>query len=282
MGKAMIAQTLARAGVHLGPTTIGRMLQEEPRNRPVKESFRSGRRVAAKRPNHVWHVDLTAVPIGHGFWTSWLPFALPQCWPFCWWVAVVIDHLSRRVTGFAIYDDKPASLAIRTFLGRTISRSEAKPKYIICDKGSQFWCDAFKAWCRRCGIKPRFGAVHQHGSIAVVERLILTLKHEGTRRFLVPARREAFRQELKLLIAWYNEHRPHTFLGGRTPNEVYHDLAPANKQPRIEPRPKWPRGSPCAAPRTLVAGQPGDRCELVVEFMNGHRHLPVVTLKRVA
>jgi len=38
-------------------------------------------------------VDLTAVPIG-GFWTSWLPFALPQCWPFCWWVVVVIDHYS--------------------------------------------------------------------------------------------------------------------------------------------------------------------------------------------
>jgi hypothetical protein len=45
----------------------------------------SARRVTAKRPNHVWHVDLTTVPITTGFWTSWLPFALPQFSPFCWW-----------------------------------------------------------------------------------------------------------------------------------------------------------------------------------------------------
>jgi hypothetical protein len=38
--------------------------------------------VTAKYPNHVWHVDLTIVPILGGLWTSWLPFALPPCWPF--------------------------------------------------------------------------------------------------------------------------------------------------------------------------------------------------------
>jgi hypothetical protein len=42
--------------------------------------------VTAKYPNHVWHVDLTAVPIA-GFWVPWPPFTLPQVWPFCWWVA---------------------------------------------------------------------------------------------------------------------------------------------------------------------------------------------------
>ncbi len=81
---------------------------------------------------------------------------------------VVIDHFSRRVMGFAVSHDKPASREVRMSLGRTISLSEAKPKYIICDKGSQFWCDGFTAWCRRRSIKPRFGAVHRHGSIAVV------------------------------------------------------------------------------------------------------------------
>ena len=37
-----------------------------------------------------------------------------------------------------------------------------------------------------------------------------------------------------------------------------------------------------AAPQTLVAGQPGDRCELVVEIHDGQRHLPVVSLKGAA
>ena len=60
-------------------------------------------------------------------------------------------------------------------------------------------CNGFRRWCRRHGIRPRFGAVGQHGSIAVVERLILTLKESCTRLLtLVPLRREHFRRELSL------------------------------------------------------------------------------------
>ena len=91
MGKVKIAETLCRAGLHLGVTTVGRILQEEPQSSPG-DAAPSTRVVTAKHPNHVWHVDLTAVSTSMGFWAPWLPFALPQCWPFCWWVAVVIDH----------------------------------------------------------------------------------------------------------------------------------------------------------------------------------------------
>jgi transposase-like protein len=59
------------------------------------------RTVTANRPNHVWHVDLTMVPTQLGFWCPWSPFAWPQSWPWCWWVAFVLDHYSRRVMGFA-------------------------------------------------------------------------------------------------------------------------------------------------------------------------------------
>jgi hypothetical protein len=131
--------------------------------------------------------------------------------------------------------------------------------------------------------QPRFGAVGQHGSIAVVERFIRTMKTECTRRlFLMPMRRETFRQELSRYAEWYNQHRPHEWLGGRTPDEVYHDERPANRVPRWEPRSRWPRGSPCAQPQTLIKGQPGLRLELAVTFQAGRKHLPVVTLYRVA
>ena len=43
-----------------------------------------------------------------------------------------------------------------------------------------------------------------------------------------------------------------------------------------------PRGSPCAAPQTLIKGRPGARLQLVVAFDGGRRHLPVVALRRVA
>jgi transposase InsO family protein len=284
MGQVKIAGVLARAGLHLGSTTVGRIVNEQPPAAPpVSEIPETGaQHVTAKRPNHVWNVDLTTVPISGGFWTPWSPFTLPQCWPFCWWVAVVLDHYSRRVMGFAVFSVLPSSEDIQAFLDRTIRISGASPKHLISDKGGQFWCDGFKNWCDRLTIKPRFGAVGKHGSIAVLERFIGTMKREGTRRWLIPMCRTTFRNELKPFIDWYNEHRPHSALDGCTPYEVYHSLPPANRQPRCEPRPRWPRKSRCAKPQTLVAGKPGDEFTLKIDFVNGRKHLPIVTLKRAA
>ncbi len=76
MGKVKVAETLCRAGLHLGVTTVGRILKEEPQSDPG-DAAPCTRVVTAKRPNHVWHVDLTAVPTSVGFWAPWLPFALP-------------------------------------------------------------------------------------------------------------------------------------------------------------------------------------------------------------
>ena len=122
----------------------------------------------------------------------------------------------------------------------------------------------------------------QHASIAVVERFILTLKQMIGQLQLVPFRRQAFRRELDLIVLWYNEHRPHMTLGGKTPHEVYDKRFPANRKPRIEPRPRWPRGSPCAQPHTLVAGKPGDRFDLIVTLQAKRRHLPIMTVRRAA
>ena len=68
LGKKKLAEVLARAGLHLGTTTIGRIRKEQPIPAPAprppqqKATAAKGRKVTAKRPNHVWHVDLTAVP----------------------------------------------------------------------------------------------------------------------------------------------------------------------------------------------------------------------------
>lgn len=58
---------------------------------------------------------------------------------------------------------------MRAFLGRAIRDTGATPKYVICDRGPQFDNDGFRDWCDDKNIKPRYGAVGQHGSIAVVE-----------------------------------------------------------------------------------------------------------------
>jgi len=285
MGKVRIAQVLARAGLHLGATTVGRILREpEPIAKEAFEIEREAaatiRMVTAKHPGHIWHIDLTTVPTSAGFWVPWMPFALPQSWPFCWWVAVVIDHLSRAVVGVAVFFGPPTSNEVQGLLDRAVQKEGRAPKYLVTDRGCQFWCKPFKGWCRRRAIRPRFGAVGKYGSVAVAERFIRSMKSECTRRVLVPLRLEAMQAELALFAAWYNEIRPHMALAGRTPSEVYLGTRPANTEPRFEPRPKWPPRSPCASPQASIRATCGTRLQLVVGYLEGRKHLPAVELRR--
>jgi len=228
-------------------------------------------------------VDLTTVPIGLGFWCSWLPFALPQQWPFCYWAAITEDHFSRRVMGATAFKSQPSCQKVCGFLGRTIAKAKKAPRHIVCDRGKQFDCDAFRKWCKRTGIqRPRYGAIGKSGSIAVVERVILTIKCLFSHLPFVLYRREAFPRELTQITEWYNESRPHTWRGGRTPDEVYRSRFPASRRPRFEPRSQWPRGSTSARPHALVRGKPGAIVKLDVTFCDGRRYLPIVALKRAS
>jgi hypothetical protein len=132
--------------------------------------------------------------------------------------------------------------------------------------------------------KKRLVADLQLRTLAAFERrLTLTLKQNLTRLTLVPLRRETFQAEVNRLALWYNKHRPHMTLACNTPDEAYdRQRWPANRQPRFEPRPGWPRRSPCAKPVTLVKGKPGARLEFQVLIDGGRRHLLIVILKRAA
>jgi len=94
-------------------------------------------------------------------------------------MAVAIHHYSRRTIGFTVCPKHPTSLAITEFLGKAVSFTTTL-KYLVCDQDKIFAADHFRRWLKRKHIKPRY-AVGQYGSIAVVERFIRTMKHEGMR-----------------------------------------------------------------------------------------------------
>ena len=274
MGYERMAQVLARVGLRLGATTIRRIVQERsepPDDEPQSERRR--RRVVARYPGHTWHVDLTTVPTRAGFWVPWFPFTAPQSWPFCWWVAVAIDQLSRVCVGFAVFAKCPSSVEVQRFLDRAARAHGKHPRYIVTDKGRQFWCRSFKAWCKRRNIRPRYGRIGEPASIAIVERFIRSMKQECTRCLLVPVSLNAMRRELRLYTIWYNTQRTHMGLAGKTPQDVYDGRSAVRR--RIEPRPRWPH-----RPRRST----GDvtKIQLAVSYVEGREHLPVIELRRAA
>ncbi len=148
-------------------------------------------------------------------------------------------------------------------------------------RGTYFDCDHFKSWCKNLNMGLRFGAIGEHGSIARVERFHRNLK-DILRQTLISESLEAFLQQLKDIVDWYNSARPHESLDGCTPDEIFFSLPKANEQPRIEPRPEYPRGSPCASPQAEVQGDPGDPFTVEIEAFRGRRYLPVIRIQRAA
>jgi transposase InsO family protein len=211
-------------------------------------------------------VDLTTVPTSGGFWVCWIPRALAQVWPFCWWFAFVLDHFSRRVVGFSVFRKERTGQQVSEMLDRAVERVGRAPKYTVTDQGPQFWGE-YLLWCDRHGVKPRYGAVGEHGSLAVIERFFLTLKTEAMQVIMVPFSLAAIRAELVAAVQWYDAYRPHQSFGGRTPAEVYEGLERADQGPRN------------GAATRLTSGK---QLALKVSYLDGRKHLPIVELRAAA
>jgi transposase InsO family protein len=275
MGYERMAQVLARVGLALAATTLRRIVRESAGPPPEDLFARRAprRRAVARHPGDVWHLDLTTVPTRAGFGVPWFPFSLPQRWPFCWWVAVVVDQVSRGFVGFAVFSTMPSSDQVQAFLNRAIGKQGKPPRCIVSDRARQFTSRPFRRWCRQRGIRRRFGFLGEPNSIAIVERFIRSMKQECFRRLLVaPMTLGAVRRELGCYASWYNEHRPHATLDGRTPSEVFRGRT--RRRRRIETRARWPY-----QPR---GRSPGKRIALDVSYVAGRKHLPVIDLRRAA
>ena len=216
------------------------------------------------------------MPTRAGFWVPWLPSTFAQRWPFCWWIAFVIDHFSRKVVGDTVFEKQPSAAEVMRVLDRAVRGAGRVPKYTVTDRGTQFQ-DEYRAWCKRRGVRPRFGAIGKFGSISLIERCILPLKSEGLRRILVPLRQSAMRDEISATLDWYNGWRPHEALGAATPNEIYRKLRPACRRPRIEPQARYP-----TRPGERLRGKKGTIVRLVVAHHEGRPHLPVIRLRVAA
>jgi hypothetical protein len=50
----------------------------------------------------------------------------------------VLDHFSRLVVGFEVFEHEPSALQMTRILDTAIATTGNAPKYIITDKGAQF------------------------------------------------------------------------------------------------------------------------------------------------
>ena len=171
------------------------------------------RAVRAKRPNHVWMVDLTDVK---GLF-SLVTFK----------IAVAFDVFSRMPLSARIFSKEPSAGDMASFVSRTVRR-HGPPAHFVSDRGRCFTDGIFRRKLLRLGVKQRFGAVGKKGSIALIERLWRTLKDTLGLRLLRPLAAEALLEKIEMGLVHYGHFRPHQALGGATPAKVYFGRTPSH------------------------------------------------------
>jgi transposase InsO family protein len=220
-GRRRIALVLGTLGVFLAASTVRNILlraRPRPAGAPAAgagepEESRP-RQIVARYPNHVWSVDRTRV------W-RW------RIWPT--WVLVAIDHFSRKVVASCPLEGPNAGWVVEA-LEDAFLRHGA-PKHIITDQEGIFTGEALAELLVDWDVKHRLGAVGQHGSIAVTERVIRTLKYEWLKRVPLVGGLDHLAQLLLDFADYYNSWRPHSTLDGAVP-----DLIHAGRQWSVSPK----------------------------------------------
>jgi transposase InsO family protein len=247
-GNDLIARTLARAGWKLSSRTVGRIRRERwPSPPPPEAASGVPRAVRAKRPNHVWMVDLTDVKGLFGLLT--------------FKVAVVFDAFSRMPLSAKVFSKEASAHEIARFVSRT-SKRHGRPAHFVSDRGVCFTGSVFCLALEHLGVKQRFGAIGKKGSIALIERLWRTLKDTLGLRLLRPSAAEDLAATVELGLVHYAHFRPHQALGGATPAEVYFGRTPSHL-------------SAIPPPRSRVGEGPMDS-PFRVAYLDAERLLPLL------
>ena len=155
-----------------------------------------------------------------------------------------MDHFSRAVMAVVPLEGPNASWVVGAMDEAFVKHGP--PRHLITDQEGVFVSDVFGELLRHWNVKQRFGAVGKHGSIAVTERIILTLKYEWLRRVPVIRGLDHLSQLLHDFEIYYNEYRGHTKLGGAVPSVIHRGgqwikpeksakAVPANIERRIFP-----------------------------------------------
>jgi putative transposase len=152
--------------------------------------------------NHVWHMDLACLRI------LWLRFT----------IAAVLDGFSRKLLALRVYRRTPRSRDVLRLVQDAI-RACGMPRFLITDHGTQFR-KKFHVALARMKVRHVRGRVRSPFLNGKLERVFRTFRI-WWRMVLVAVCGRAMQRRLDSYRFWYNAHRPHSALGGRTPEEAW-------------------------------------------------------------
>ena len=165
------------------------------------------RGLAIERPNQVWAMDTTYLPMQRGFV----------------YLTAVLDWATRRILAWRLSNTLTTDACVEA-LEEAIHRYGA-PEIMNTDQGSQFTSSAFIGVLEAAGVRVSMDGRGCWRDNVFVERLWRSIKYEEVYLHGYESVTAA-REGIGRYVGFYNERRPHSALDGATPDTVYFNSLP--------------------------------------------------------
>ena len=218
-GSRMLRDLLRQQGLDVGrlhvKTLMKKMGIEAIYRRPNTSKPAPGHRIypyllrdiAVTRPNQVWAMDISYIPMARGFV----------------YLAAVVDWFSRRILSWKLSITMDVSFCLEA-VEEALSMNE-KPEIFNTDQGSQFTSEAFTEQLRKNNIAISMDGKGCWRDNVFVERIWRTIKYEEVYLRAYDSVHDA-RTSLGKYIEFYNRTRPHSSLNGKTPDQAHFNHLP--------------------------------------------------------
>jgi putative transposase len=165
------------------------------------------RNLQVTRPNHVWAMDITYIPMARGFV----------------YLAAVVDWFSRRVLAWRLSITLEVGFCTEA-LEEALAR-HGRPDIFNTDQGSQFTSAEFTGILIRNGIAISMDGRGAWRDNIFVERVWRSVKYEEVYLRAYATVSDA-RASIARYLGFYNSRRPHSSLDRQTPDTAYFTRLP--------------------------------------------------------
>ena len=165
------------------------------------------RNLAVTRPNQVWAMDITYIPMARGFV----------------YLAAVVDWFSRRVLAWRLSITMEAEFCLEAVIEALVRYG--KPEIFNTDQGSQFTSGDFTGLLLEHNIAISMDGRGAWRDNVFVERLWRSVKYEEVYLRAYDTVSDA-RTSISRYLGFYNSRRPHSSLDRKTPDQAYFTSLP--------------------------------------------------------
>ena len=213
-GSRMLQGLLVQEGFKVGRLHVGTLMKrmgiEALYRRPNTSKPAPGhkiypyllRKLPITRPNQVWAMDITYIPMARGFV----------------YLTAVVDWFSRKVLAWRLSITMDTAFCIEA-VEDAMARF-GKPEIFNTDQGSQFTSREFTGLLIAAGIRISMDGKGAWRDNVFVERLWKSVKYEEVYLRAYASVSEA-RTSIGRYLDFYNSRRPHQGLARQTPDQAY-------------------------------------------------------------